>query len=81
MSSAAQADAEAAAEVERDDGVEPEERDLDHRRVEGEPVEVVEDPRKGRLAAIPAALRLGHRARARVPEEASGSRPCGSSSR
>src|SRR5581483_1153720 len=62
-------DPKAPAEVERDERVEPEEADLHDRRVEGEAVEVVEDPREGGLAFVRAAMRLRHRARARVPEE------------
>ena len=59
ISTLPEADAETAAEVEGDDGVEPEEADLDDRRVEGEAVEVVEDPGERRLAAVAAACGSG----------------------
>src|SRR5712691_7987387 len=66
---AAQADAEAATEVESNEGVEPEKSDLDHGGVEGEAVEVVEHPWQGGLAAITPALWFCHRARPRMQEK------------
>src|ERR1051326_6763514 len=57
-----------AVEVEGANRVVPEEADLHRGHVERKAVEVVEDPRKHHLAAIPA-LRLRDGARPRAPEE------------
>src|ERR1700674_4372992 len=53
---AAEANAQTPSKVEGQNGVEPEEPNLDDCRVEGEPVEVVEHPRKSGLPTVPAAF-------------------------
>src|SRR5450759_1914508 len=60
--------AETSDEIEGQDRVEPEKSHLDHRRVKGKSVEVVEHPWKGGLASV-AAVGFRHRAGPRVPEE------------
>src|ERR1700680_3723209 len=68
---AAHTDADSASKVKRDDGAEPQEGDLDHRGVEGVPMEVVEHPGKHGFAAISPSGALRHRTRSGMPEKAS----------
>ena len=76
----AQAEHEVPVEDEPLDSVDPQEHDDDQRRPEGVAVDVLDDPRKPRLAFIALAPYQAPR-RPAEPRRRSGNRPCGSSSR